>query len=116
ALELGMQGVVAADQVRGAGAGAFAGGGVLQCGADLELRGQAQVVVTAEAGQPLAVDLEADAVAAGHGTALAQAALRRAESVAVADAFVDIDAAHVPCASPRGSPAFGSRHPAPLGR
>ena len=57
-----MQGVVAADQVRGAGTGAFARRCILQRIDHAELLGQAQVIIAAEASQPLAVHLQADAI------------------------------------------------------
>ena len=100
ALELRMQGVVAADQVRGGRAGAFARDRVLQGGADFELRSQAQVVVAAEAGQPLAIDLDPHPVAPGHRAPLAQAPLRDALAALGEDAFVDVGTGHR-CPSPR---------------
>ncbi|KAG1218229.1 hypothetical protein G6F35_008486 [Rhizopus arrhizus] len=54
--------VVATDQVRGTGTGAFACGRVLQRIDHAELLGQAQVIVAAEAGQPLAIHLQAHAI------------------------------------------------------
>src|SRR5690606_11931801 len=102
-LELLVQGMVATDQVRGGGAGALAGGGVLQRGGDLELARQAEVVIAAEASQPLPVHLQAHAIAAADGAALAYAPLRGTQAVAVADAFVAIDAGHGSCPSPPGA-------------
>ncbi|MNV47927.1 hypothetical protein D3C71_1398110 [compost metagenome] len=89
-----MQGMVAADQVRGGGAGAFARGGILQRADHPELLRQAQVVIAAEAGEPLAIDLQPHAIATGHRAPHAQAPLRVAELALGLDAVVQVGAGH----------------------
>src|SRR5690606_37756034 len=113
ALELLVKGVVPAHQVRGGGAGALAGSGVLQRGADLELRGQAQVVVAAEAGQPLPIHLQPYPVATGDDASPAQAALPGAKAVTALDAPEDVGAPHASLVFPPGRHCRREPHPAP---
>ena len=89
-----VQGVVAADQVRGTGTSAFACGGVLQRVDHAELLGQAQVVVAAEAGQPLAVHFQAYAITTGDRAPRAATALGIAQGALGVEAGGQVGAGH----------------------
>ncbi|KAF1012761.1 MAG: hypothetical protein GAK31_03978 [Stenotrophomonas maltophilia] len=94
ALQRLVQCVVAADQVRCAGADAFACGCILQCIDHAELLGQAQVIVAAEAGQPAPVQFQADTIAALHRAAGTVAALGIAQGTLGKQAGGQIGAGH----------------------
>ncbi len=89
-----MQGMVAADQVRGGRAGAFARGGILQCADHAELLGKTQIVIAAEVGQPLTVHFQLHAIAPAHHAAHPQAPLRVAELALGLDAVVQVRTGH----------------------
>ncbi len=85
---------MAADQVRGTGASAFACGGVLQRVDHAELLGQAEVVVAAEAGLPLAVHFQAHAIATGDRASRAATALGIAQGALGVEAGGQVGAGH----------------------
>ncbi len=89
-----MQGVVAADQVRGAGTGAFARRCILQRIDHAELLGQAQVIIAAEASQPLAVHLQADAITTADRAPRAATALGIAQGALGVEAGGQVGAGH----------------------
>ena len=80
--------------MRGARAGAFACGRILQCVDHAELLGQAQVIVAAEAGQPLAVHLQADAITTADRAPRAATALGIAQGALGVEAGGQVGAGH----------------------
>ena len=94
ALQRVMQGVVAADQVRCTGAGAFACGGILQRVDHAELLGQAQIIIAAKAGQPLAVHFQADAITTVDRAPRAATALGIAQGALGVEAGGQVGAGH----------------------
>src|SRR5690606_24759293 len=121
ALQLVVDRVVAADQVRGGAAGALARSGVLQRVDHRELLRQPQAIVAAEVQQPAAIDLAAHAVAADDGAAHARTSERGALLALRGDARVQVGALSHRAASrtrarraPRRAPATAgpARHPA----
>ena len=94
ALQRFVHGVVTTDQVRGTGTGALACRGVLQRVDHAELLGQAQVVVAAEARQPLAVHFQAHAITTGDRAPRAATALGIAQGALGMEAGGQVGAGH----------------------
>lgn len=94
AFERFMRGVVAADQMRGGGAGTIARGGVLQSGDHFELLRQTQIVVGAKTGQPAAIDFQPHTIAAAHLAPYPDPFLGHTQLAQRRNPFVQIGASH----------------------